>query len=164
MADTQSVVLRTDVIPDDLARVEVIVRSADVFRDDEVAAALEPFRESLRMGAASGYEFVLAELAGEVVGYACYGPIPCTVHSWDLYWIATREDHMRCGLGRRMMEAVESSIAERGGTRIYVETSSTEVFGPTRAFYERCGYAVEAVLDDYYAPGDGMVILLKRLG
>ena len=45
------------------------------------------FDERLEKGAASGYEFVIAEDDSSMVGYACFGEIPCTVGSYDLYWI-----------------------------------------------------------------------------
>jgi hypothetical protein len=31
------------------------------------------------------------------------------------------------------------------------------------AFYGACGYKIEATLEDFYAPGDAKVILLKIL-
>jgi hypothetical protein len=50
-----------------------------------------------------------------------------------------------------------------GGTRIYIETSHRADYEATRGFYERCGYRLEAVLADYYAPGDGRAIYVKGL-
>ena len=35
-----------------------------------------------------------------VVGYACYGPIACTVASYDLYWIAVDPQFQRHGIGQ----------------------------------------------------------------
>ena len=34
---------------------------------------------------------------------------------------------------------------------------------PTRGFYLRCGYRQEALLKDFYAPGDDKVIYIKLL-
>ena len=62
------------------------------------------------------------------------------------------------------MAAAETHIAARGGRRVYVETSSRAQYEPTRAFYLRCGYRVEATLADFYATGDSKVILIKVLG
>jgi hypothetical protein len=34
-------------------------------------------------------------------------------------------------------------------------------YAGTRAFYESCGYRLESVLDDFYAPGDAKAIYCK---
>ena len=46
---------------------------------------------------------------------------------------------------------------------MYVETSSRPIYRPTRQFYVKCGYTEDALLEDYYAPGDGKVIYRKKL-
>src|SRR3546814_19573266 len=46
---------------------------------------------SVARGRASGYEFVLLEEDGALVGYACYGLIPGSTTSHDLYWIRSEE-------------------------------------------------------------------------
>ena len=52
---------------------------------------------------------------------------------------------------------------QAGGRRVYVETSGRAQYEPTRRFYEACGYAREAVLTDFYAPGDDKVIYGQSL-
>ena len=50
-----------------------------------------------------------------------------------------------------------------GGTRIYADTSQRAQYNDTRAFYERCGYDIAAVLEDFYDRGDGKVIYAKSI-
>ena len=50
------------------------------------------------------------------------------------------------------------------GQRIYIETSNRGQYVPTRAFYLKCGYAEDAVLREFYGPGDDKVIYVKALG
>jgi len=50
-----------------------------------------------------------------------------------------------------------------GPTPATVETSSRAEYAPTRGFYERRGFRRAAVLPEYYAPGDDLVIYLKDL-
>ena len=50
-----------------------------------------------------------------------------------------------------------------GGKGIYLETSSTEKYIPTREFYLRCNYKIEAQIKDFYDDGDDKVIFVKRL-
>ena len=53
---------------------------------------LELVEERLAKGTASGYYFVLVDQEDRLAGYSCYGPIPGTVSSSDLYWIAVHPD------------------------------------------------------------------------
>ena len=125
--------------------------------------AEELAQERLSRGGPSGYHFVMAERDDRLIGYTCYGPIACTLSSYDIYWIAVQPDIQGEGLGRRLIGEAERLIRETTGTRIYVETSQRPQYDSTRAFYKNMGYRVEAVVPDFYAPGDGKVILCKVL-
>ena len=54
-------------------------------------------------------------------------------------------------------------IRDAGGSRIYVDTSQRAQYASTRAFYENAGYKLDAVLAEFYAPGDNKVIYCKSL-
>jgi GNAT superfamily N-acetyltransferase len=155
--------LRRTARPADPDAVEALVRATGVFSASEIAVARELVEERLKRGAASGYEFLFVEDEAGLLGYACWGLIPCTQASYDLYWIAVRPGRQGGGVGKRILAAAEEEIARAGGTRIYVETSTRAAYDPTRAFYERCGYARAATFDDFYAPGDGKAVYLKLL-
>jgi len=157
-------VWRTEPRPGDPAAVREIILSTGYFHDYEVDVAVELVEERLAKGLASGYHFVLVEQAGRLVGYSCYGPIPCTRASHDLYWIAVHDTLRGQGLGRELLQRTEQAIAAQQGLRIYVETSSKAQYEPTRQFYLHCDYRIEAVLEDFYEPGDGKVILVKKVG
>ena len=140
-----------------------IVSSSGFFSPAEVDVAIELVEDCLRNGLASPYRFVFADVNGGTAGFTCYGPIECTIGSFDLYWIAVHDHDRRSGIGRQLMDQTERLIAQEGGERIYVETSARLQYEPTRRFYLACGYSVAAVLDDFYAPGDGKIILAKQL-
>lgn len=156
-------VLRSEVIPSDAVSVERIVRETGFFRPAEVAVAVELVEERLAKGAASGYEFYFAEIAGDVVGYACYGPISVTEGSYDLYWIAVDPRIQKRGIGRALLSAVESQVQAAGGRRIYIETSGKTEYAPTQQFYRRCGYQLEATLADFYLPGDDKLVFVRSI-
>ena len=155
--------LRDEVRPEDAAAVRDIVASTGFFRPDEVEVAVELVTERLARGDASGYHFVLMEDAGQVAGYACYGPIACTVGSFDLFWIAVHESRRGLGLGRVLMREAEARIAAMGGRRVYVETSGKAQYAPTRAFYEKFGYRQEARFAEFYDVGDDKVVYVRVL-
>jgi GNAT superfamily N-acetyltransferase len=96
-----------------------------------------------------------------MIGYSCYGPIPATKFSVDLYWIAVDQSWQGKGIGRMLLEESERMIAKSGLSRIYVETSGRHQYKPTREFYLRCGYQQVACLEHFYAPDDAKYIYLK---
>ncbi len=163
VADNFPVIFRTDVTDEDRARVRAITRSSSYFSDPEIEVAVELVDERLQRGPASGYHFIFAETGDRTVGYSCFGPIPCTVSSYDLYWIAVTDEARGRRLGTRILNETEQAIAALKGTRIYVETSSRPLYESTRQFYEKRGYRRETVLADFYSPGDGKVIYVKAV-
>lgn len=156
-------VFRAAVGPADERAVGALVRATGFFSADEAAIAEELVAERLAKGEASGYHFLFAEAEGRLRGYACFGPIPGSVHSFDLYWIVVDPAEQGRGLGRALLEEAERRMADSGARRVYAETSSRPQYEPTRRFYLGCGYRREAFLADFYAPGDGKVIFGKRL-
>jgi GNAT superfamily N-acetyltransferase len=163
-ASHPAMTLRTTVRREDGEIVRDIVSSTGHFRPDEINMAVELLEERLRIGLTSGYHFIFAERDGRVLGYSCYGPVPLTLHSYDLYWIAVRKEAQGAGFGKILLERTEAAIGELGGRRIYIETSSKEMYNGTRRFYEHCGYRAEATLREFYSPGDDKVIYVKAIG
>lgn len=148
---------------DDAANVREIVRSTGFFNDAEIKVAVELVDERLAKGLESNYFFIFAEVEERTVGYVCYGPIPATAASYDLYWIAVHEGRCGKGLGRLLLKKTEQAVKELKGSRIYIGTSSREQYVPTRAFYENNAYKLEAVLEEFYAPADSKCIYVKAL-
>jgi GNAT superfamily N-acetyltransferase len=142
--------------------VRKIVSSTGFFNPEEIGVAVELAEEARNKGVSSGYFFLFAQEAEEIVGYTCYGPISGTDRRYDLYWIAVEQQRQGRQFGRLLLEATESEIWKRGGRAIYAETSGRELYAPTRTFYARNGYLQEAVLEDFYADGDSKVIFVKR--
>ncbi|MFN0195726.1 MAG: GNAT family N-acetyltransferase [Planctomycetaceae bacterium] len=160
---SSAVTLRTEMNPGDRIRVREIVESTGFFTSAEVDVAVELVDERLLKGDASGYYFIFAEQEGVTVGYTCYGPIACTIHSFDLYWIAVDQKYQGLGIGRELLTVSEKQICDAGGSRIYVETSSKPEYHSTRTFYEHTGYILEATVIDFYAPKDDKMIYVKVL-
>lgn len=158
-----SPLFREEARPEDGQAIGRLVRATGFFSEEEAEIAVELVEERLARGDASGYFFLFAEEADRLLGYACFGPIPGSVHSFDLYWIAVDPGEQGRGIGRMLMAASERIMAGHGASLIYADTSSRPQYEPTRAFYLACGYREEAFLADFYAPGDGKVIFVKPL-
>lgn len=155
---------RDRTLPHDSAAVRDIVESTGFFNEEEICIAVELVEERVSRGIECGYHFLFCEAEGScVVGYTCFGPIPGTKSSFDLYWIAVHSGYRGQGIGRSLMERTEKAVAAMGGTRIYIETSSRSLYKPTHGFYLKHGYEQEALIKDFYAPGDSKIIYTKVL-
>jgi len=158
-----NVVFRGRITRADREKVDAITASSGFFSDAEVATALEVCDDAID-NANTAYHFLLAEDAGEVVGYACWGKDSLTDFSYELYWIAVQSRERSHGIGGRLLEAVEEQISRADPlARLYIDTAGREQYVPTRTFYEHHGYSVVATLEDYYSAGDAKVIYAKRL-
>ena len=130
---------------------------------EEISVAVELMEKRLSEGDESGYFFIIA-LDGDIpVGYVCFGDIPMTKGSYDLYWVVVDPAYQGKGIGRSLLENAESDIVRREGRLAYAETSGRELYASTRAFYTSCGYSIEATLKDFYASGDDKCVFSKRL-
>ncbi len=96
------------------------------------------------------------DVGGELVGGA-HGKINWNWLHVSILWVAPAL--RRRGLGARLLEAIESSALDRGCTRAHLDTFSYQA----RPFYERHGYTVFAILEDY-PPGHERIFLRKTLG
>jgi ribosomal protein S18 acetylase RimI-like enzyme len=143
--------------------VERLLRATGFFRSAEIVIALEvidayfatPDRDYSALGAFTP--------GGELVGYACFGPTPCTAGTYDLYWIAVAPAAQNAGVGTQLLQEVERRLARADARLVIIETSSQPLYTATRAFYERRGYAEVARVPDFYAEGDDRLIFAKRI-
>jgi ribosomal protein S18 acetylase RimI-like enzyme len=154
---------RTEVKSGDIQRVKEIVESTKFFHDYEVEVAVELVIERLHEGDKSGYNFVFAEVDGVVAGYSCFGLIACTKSSHDLYWIVTHDDFRGKGIGKKLLEETYKEARKMGATSLYAETSAKEQYAPTRHFYDKNSFTLEARLKDFYDEGDDKLIYLIKL-
>jgi D-alanine-D-alanine ligase len=141
-----------------------LCRATGFFTPAEIAVAEELVADRRARGPSSDYRFVLADDAGGLAGYACYGPTAGTLESWDLYWIVVHPRDQGSGVGRRLVVAVLDDMRGSGGRRLYAETAGKPLYAPTRAFYAATGFTLQAVVPDFYAPGDAKQIWLKLAG
>jgi len=144
----------------DRGRIEEISRAVGVFRDDEIPVALEVFD-----GAVAGspdYIALGADHDGRLAGWVCWGPTPCTLGTYDLYWMAVDPALHGAGVGTALMQAMETRL-EGVARLVVVETAGRAEYAPTRKFYEARGYRAVSRIPDFYAPGDDQVVYVKHL-
>jgi GNAT superfamily N-acetyltransferase len=131
------------------------------FRDDVILVALEVFDAA--MAGDSSYLILGAELEGRVAGWICWGPTPCTLGTFDLYWMAVDPALQGSGIGTALLVEMERRLA--GVARlIVVETAGRADYAATRAFYQARGYQPVAMIPEFYGPGDDQVVFVKAVG
>lgn len=146
---------------EDVAPLVELVRSTGAFRPGEVDVARELMDEALQRGESSGYLFVLAGPPGRPLGYACYGPTPCTEATFDLYWIAVSPGEQGQGLATLLLGRVERELEQRSGRLLVVETEEAQAYEPARSFYRARGFREVARVPDFYRPGCAKLIYTK---
>ena len=148
---------------DEFDTIMEMTRRAAVFNEtevDTVTELLEGYEEGPEI---SGYYFLSCRENSKVIGYACWGPRELSGNGYDLYWICADPAVHSRGVGRALMSAVEEEIRQRQGVWLVIETSDTEHYAPARRLYERCGYTLAMLLQDFYHDGDGLCTYTKRL-
>lgn len=138
------------------------LEKVESFTGAEVACALELLEIVLDQPQQQDYLVLVAEKRQQVVGYILYGPVPLTSGNFDIYWIATSPEVQGEGFGRLLMEAAERDMCRRGARMIGLETASKGSYAKTRTFYDKAGYLQEAVIADFYEPGDDRITYIKR--
>ena len=149
-----------DLTQADRERIEAITWSVGLFRKDELGVALEVFDGAV--ADSPDYLALGAEHEGRLAGWICWGPTPCTLGTFDLYWMAVDPSLHGAGVGSALLHAMEDRL--QGVARlIVVETAGRPDYAPTRGFYEARGYRAASRIPDFYAPGDDQVVYVKRL-
>ncbi len=170
--------------PEDRQVVLSFLAETGFFRPDEIDIARELIDSAIAEGPRGHYQSFVACVNQEqdsglekadsanpqsairnpqsfAVGWVCWGPTPCTLGTYDIYWIGVARAWQGRGIGRALTNFAEQAIAERSGRLFVVETSSREAYVPTRRFYEALGYWEAVRIPDFYGPGDDKVIFLK---
>jgi ribosomal protein S18 acetylase RimI-like enzyme len=140
-----------------------ILRHTPEFKTYEVEVAEEVIDGYLQDPEGTGYHALVAVDGSLIAGYICYGQTPCTVGTWDIYWVAVAGEKRGRGIGGALTKEAEDAIRKANGRLILIETSDSPVYENTRRFYLGHGYELVARIPDFYAPGDDLLIMQKRL-
>ncbi len=157
------IAFRTEPVEKDKAQIRALLGSSGFFHPWEIEVAIELIEDRLAKGAASEYLFLFAESAGKVGAYACYGPVTMAQGRFELYWIAVDAARRGQGIGKLLLARAENHMRELGGKYVYSETSSRDIYRPTREFYRKQGFREVARVPLFYADDDDKVIFMKTL-
>jgi ribosomal protein S18 acetylase RimI-like enzyme len=147
---------------EDRPLIQQVLRQTEHFSEMEIEIALELVDAVINKTDLS-YQFIVAEKpGGHFAGYGCWGKTPLTLATYDIYWIAVSPVYQGQGVGSQLLHYMETQIMKDQGRLIIVETSSSEVYQDTRAFYLKRGYILESQIKDFYKPEDDKVVYSKR--
>lgn len=144
--------------PADRDAIRAVTAATGVFNAEEVETALELFDAYVR-DPQCGYNFLCDyDAAGQVRGYACWGPASLSRGAADLYWICADPQAQGQGVGAALFAAVVDAVRAAGRWLIMIWTSSQPAYEPARRFYARQGCALSLQLKDFYDRGDDLCI------
>ena len=150
--------------PADRDAVVQIVSSVGNFNQAEIDCALELVDVFLHNDAQQDYRIaVAANSDSQIKAYTCWGPVPLTRGTYDLYWIATHPNARGCGFGQALMAYIEDNVREQGGRLLVAETSAKESYRKTIEFYQRLNFEEASRIQDFYDVGDDRLIFVKCL-
>ena len=148
------------------AETDALVAMTDatgLFKPMEIEALREVLDDFFAVNHEHGHVAITCEENGELLGFAYYAPAAMTDRSWYLYWIVVRKHLQARGTGSRLLKYLEDDIrVNHHGRVLFVETGSLPHYELTRKFYLKNGYEQHALLKDYYAAGDSMVVFRKE--
>lgn len=150
-----------EVVAEDKNDLLKILEATGVFKDFEIAVAREVLEASLE-SASDYHSFCITNEENRAIGYVCWGATPCTVGTFDLYWIAVHPDFQKSGAGKKLLVFAEEQVKHEGARLMIIETSSVQRYEHTRSFYARSGYKQLAMISDFYRPGDHKIIYGKN--
>lgn len=152
-----------DLVPRDRPALAALLTSVERFSPAEKAVALEVLDAFFKHPGTDYHGQGAFTPRGTLLGYACYGPTPCTAGTWDLYWIAVGGEARGRGVGTLLMEEMHRRLVAQHARLVLIETASRPDYAPTRAFYQGHGYRIVARVPDFYAPGDDRLIFARTL-
>jgi len=134
-----------------------------VFSPEEVETVGELWEDYLQRGEAGDYHFIVYREGSQVLGYGVYGHKALTEGTWDFYFMGVDPAAHSRGIGRAILKRVETEAAAHGGYLVLIETSMSPGYAAARHLYESAGYTREALIRDFYARGDDMVLYSRRV-
>ncbi len=145
-------------VRDDLGGVESVLDNSGLFPSAMLAAMAEPY-----LSGGSACIWLVAFADGQLEGFAFCEPERMTEGTYNLLAIAVSKVRQRAGVGAELVRHLEHWIRSNEGRLLLVETGSDPAYDAARRFYTREGFAEEARIRDFYAPGQTKVVFWKQL-
>lgn len=137
--------------PDDLAsiyRIELLSFGSDAY----------PFSYLKLLSMVCRDFFIVAELAGKVIGYAVARVEHRLGH---MISIAVVPEHRRQGIASMLMRALLDALSKKGVQRVKLEVRESNV--AAQNLYKKMGFRVSGKIERYYGDGETAILMAKEL-
>src|SRR5574344_382400 len=165
------ITIRENIFPEDVNKIRDVLKGTGFFfsASDEIDVACGLVEEVLANGNnVDNYRILIAEdnspdnPNNEIAGYVCFARVPCSVSTYEIYWIAVNKNIQGKGTGRALINEVEKIVKQLNGNKLILYTAGRELYTPTHKFYKACNFKEEARIKDYYSIGDDCIIYSKQ--
>jgi GNAT superfamily N-acetyltransferase len=120
-------------------------RSSDVWEEHREQLAANPDAIELPQSfIEQGWVRVAVGGDGEPIGFSVVIPTDDQVHELDGLFV--EPDHMRCGVGRALVQDAATRAARAGAARLEVTA------GPAQGFYEKVGFELVGAAQTRFGP------------
>lgn len=102
------------------------------------------------------HKVFIAEDEGRIVGFVSL----CVKSDMpEISWIGVNPNYQEIGIGKKLLDRVESEVRERGFNKLRVETVSKECaretpYEGTVNFYESVGFKLDRIVENYWDDGE----------
>lgn len=141
---------RNNLTLQDPDNIRVIAQSTGFFDEKDTELSADIAQSILEDGEDEDHKFIFADDDDKTIAFACFGMVPESEASYELYWLSTLNEYRGQGVGKEVIAKLLNDIKNAGGRKLFLKTCGNEKYEPTRKFYERCGFKLEAVLKEYY--------------
>lgn len=136
-----------------------------IFNDKILSAATEEIQRALHPNDTESQYFVARHKIGRnrIIGVIGYDLTEPCAKVYYLGWFAVDPEYQRRGIGRALLEKVETDLKNRGGRLFLADTLDGGENSPVKRFYEACGFLKGGFVPDYWAPGEDLTMFYKKI-
>ena len=114
-------------------------------------------------GADNESRAIVAEHAGEVVGFVLFGEVAGAIGTGRVHFVSVTASARLHAIGLGLCEAAVADLASKGTRLLVAEIPDEPLLSPGRALLARCGFAETARVADYFRDRTDLVVLLRRI-
>lgn len=145
---------------DDIAGLRAVLDGTGLFPSELLADMASGFLS----GDDGSDLWLTCDVDGSASGFCYAVPEPLAEGAWNMLALAILPARQRKGFGAALVAELEATLRDREQRILIADTSGTDAFAATRAFYRKAGYAEEARIRDFWATGDDKIVFWKSLG
>jgi len=125
------------------------------------ATVVDYFLRLASEGAADESRAIVAERAGEIVGFALFGEVAGAIGTGRMHFVGVTASARLLAVGVGLCEAAVADLVSKGARLVVAEIPDEPLLSPGRALLARCGFAETARVVDYFRDGTDLVVLLR---